>query len=326
MEVEAKRIKREHKRAEKRAEEQNKIKDLDILGMARHELGMGDPSAAAVGGGREGEAEEEGEEEANQEEEEGGFMAFVKWLYSRPKAPPKEWDTFRKDEIDNFINERRSSLIGRLFPESYYFNQMKHKKLKYWGDRDIFLQREGRGVCLWPDPPKGGGESYFGLWRADVPNGYGVFRWFTGDVYLGMWSNGLEQGFGVYKYGPYGEFGGDRYEGMYFGGVRQGTGTYFYAGGYDEDGIPMPGGVYMGEWLKGKMHGYGILSYSDGEYYVGHWNYDQKHGLGVSHAPVLFDCYPMTFSSEGTFLMCFPIKSAGLRLGHGKWRCSGRQV
>ena len=113
---------------------------------------------------------------------------------------------------------------------------------------------------------------------------------------------------------------------MYFGGVRQGTGTYFYAGGYDEDGIPMPGGVYMGEWLKGKMHGYGILSYSDGEYYVGQWKYDQKHGLGVSPAPVLFACYPMTFSSQATFLMCFPIISAGLRLGLGKWRCSGRQV
>ena len=98
---------------------------------------------------------------------------------------------------------------------------------------------------------------------------------------MGQWSNGVEQGFGVYRYGPYGDFGGDRYEGMYFGGNRQGTGSYFYAGGVDEDGKPVPGGVFLGEWLKGRMHGSGILSYSDGEYYVGAWKYDKKEGLGV---------------------------------------------
>jgi len=303
MEVEAKRLKRERKRAEKRAEEQKKIEDLDVLGMARHELGIAQPNADPnlqqmnwQHGNDDGDGEG-GEGGAQEEEDEGGFLGFVKWLFARPKAPPKEWDTFRKDEIDNFINDRRSSLIGKLFPESYYFNQMKHKKLRYWGDRDIFRQREGRGVCIWPDPPKGGGESYYGLWRADVPNGYGVFRWFTGDVYLGMWSNGLEQGFGVYKYGPYGEFGGDRYEGMYFGGVRQGTGTYFYAGGFDDEMKPVPGGVYMGEWLKGKMHGKGILSYTDGEYFVGSWKYDKKDGLGVP-APGPYACTALPHRSS----------------------------
>ena len=164
---------------------------------------------------------------------------------------------------------------------THKFAQIKNTKLRYWGDRDVLRQRDGRGICFWPDPPKGGGESYYGLWRADVPNGHGVFRWFTGDVYMGQWTNGQEQGFGVYRYGPYGEFGGDRYEGMYFGGCRQGTGIYFYAGGQDEDGNPIPGGVYLGEWLKGKMHGMGVLAYSDGEYYVGHWKYDMKDGLGV---------------------------------------------
>lgn len=54
-----------------------------------------------------------------------------------------------------------------------------------------------------------------------------------------------------------------------------------YAGGVDDDGETVPGGVYLGEWLKGQMHGRGILSYSDGEYYVGDWRHDGKNGLGI---------------------------------------------
>jgi hypothetical protein len=98
---------------------------------------------------------------------------------------------------------------------------------------------------------------------------------------MGQWSMGLEQGFGVYRYGPYGEFGGDRYEGMYFAGNRQGTGSYTYAGGVDEDGQMMPGGIFLGDWLKGRMHGKGILAYTDGEYFIGNWKHDKKDGLGT---------------------------------------------
>ena len=286
MQDEARRLKREHKRAQKRVDEQKKVDDLDVLGMARHELGIKEedpakPNASSMQWQHGADDDSEQHTPHEEEDDTGGIIGFVKWLFARPKAPPKEWETFRRDEIDNYISERRASLIGKLWPESFYFSQMKNPKLKYWGDYDIYRRREGRGVCLWPDPPKGGGESYYGLWRADLPNGHGVFRWFTGDVYMGQWSNGLEQGFGVYRYGPYGEFQGDRYEGMYFGGSRQGTGSYFYAGGFDEDDKPVPGGVYLGEWLKGKMHGLGILSYSDGEYYVGAWKYDKKEGMGV---------------------------------------------
>jgi hypothetical protein len=29
------------------------------------------------------------------------------------------------------------------------------------------------------------------------------------------------------------------------------------------------GGVYMGEWIQGKMHGQGFMLYPDGEHYIG---------------------------------------------------------
>ena len=194
---EKRRLKREQKRAQSRLAEQKETKDLDVLGMARYELGLKEPEKEKFS-----HADDDDDEQPVQEEEDsGGLIGFVKWLFARPKAPPKEWETFRRDEIENFINERRASIIGKMWPESFYFWQMKNNKLRYWGDRDLLRQREGRGVCFWPDPPKGGGESYYGLWRADMPNGHGVFRWFTGDVYMGQWSNGVEQGFGVYRYG-----------------------------------------------------------------------------------------------------------------------------
>lgn len=68
-----------------------------------------------------------------------------------------------------------------------------------------------------------------------------------------------------------------RFFGAYFSGLRQGTGVYHYAGG-------VPGqlsGIYMGEWVKGLMNGYGILLYTDGESYVGQWKHDKKNGLGT---------------------------------------------
>lgn len=55
--------------------------------------------------------------------------------------------------------------------------------------------------------------------------------------------------------------------------MRQGTGVYYYAGN--------DGGIYIGEWLRGKMNGHGMMMYPDGEYYIGRWKYDQKEGHGV---------------------------------------------
>ena len=53
-----------------------------------------------------------------------------------------------------------------------------------------------------------------------------------------------------------------RYEGAYHKGVRQGSGIYKYGNG-------MEGGVYMGEWIQGKMNGQGFMLYPDGEHYIG---------------------------------------------------------
>eukprot|EP00961_Rhodomonas_salina_P194080 2620209-Rhodomonas_salina.5 len=49
------------------------------------------------------------------------------------------------------------------------------------GERSATGLRDGRGVGVWPDPPKGGGEQYLGLWRDDHPCESGVFCWYSGE-------------------------------------------------------------------------------------------------------------------------------------------------
>ncbi|MEI6807773.1 MAG: ankyrin repeat domain-containing protein [bacterium] len=45
------------------------------------------------------------------------------------------------------------------------------------------------------------------------------------------------------------------------------------------------GAVYSGGLLKGKMHGYGVLTFQDGEKYDGQWIENEKHGEGKATFP-----------------------------------------
>lgn len=41
------------------------------------------------------------------------------------------------------------------------------------------------------------------------------------------------------------------------------------------------GDNYVGEWLNGKRHGQGILTYANGDKYVGEWNDNKRNGQGT---------------------------------------------
>eukprot|EP00960_Hanusia_phi_P000574 14770-Hanusia_phi.AAC.2 len=116
-----------------------------------------------------------------------------------------------------------------------------------------------------------------GLWRGDQPNTSGVLCWFNGDIYMGEFMEGGKfQGSGVYRYGDTGEFAGDVFRGTYIAGLRTGQGVYQF----NANGSRPQGGEYIGQWLKGKFHGLGVLRYKDGESFVGDWTHDLKNGLG----------------------------------------------
>jgi hypothetical protein len=71
-------------------------------------------------------------------------------------------------------------------------------------------QRDSELVCVHTNLLVHETESYYGLWRADQPNSFGVFRWYDGDMYLGEWDVGKMQGYGVYSYSYRGDHPKDR--------------------------------------------------------------------------------------------------------------------
>ena len=87
-----------------------------------------------------------------------------------------------------------------------------------------------------------------------------------------------------------------RYEGAYHKGIRQGSGVYRY-------GKNNEGGVYMGEWLQGKMNGCGFMLYPDGEHYIGLCSFALVCAL--LYWSVLFSSHwSVLFSSHWSVLFC----------------------
>eukprot|EP00291_Cryptomonas_curvata_P014417 CAMPEP_0172152176 /NCGR_PEP_ID=MMETSP1050-20130122/681_1 /TAXON_ID=233186 /ORGANISM="Cryptomonas curvata, Strain CCAP979/52" /LENGTH=453 /DNA_ID=CAMNT_0012820447 /DNA_START=26 /DNA_END=1384 /DNA_ORIENTATION=- len=264
-----KKQRREQRRASVRVSTIRESENLNALEMAQAEVQALNNYQAGLDDG---------------EAEEDPILKCIQWLLKPPKHPPKPWETYRRDEIVSYIEDTRKGLvcISFLVPESLLYWMQRRRRLKYFGEKNSKGLRDGRGIAFWPDPPFGGGESYFGLWRDHEPHGHGMFRWFDGDMYFGEWSGGLFEGYGVYQYGPLGAYAYDSYNGAYYQGMRQGTGIYTFSGKNEADLQRHRGsGVYIGEWLKGMMHGLGLLNYEDGEYYIGTWKLDKKDGIGV---------------------------------------------
>ena len=109
--------------------------------------------------------EQENEDTAENEVDESqksGLMECLRWLFKGESAPPKEWKTYRREEIQNYISSKREIFIGRIFSEGLYYKSVQRKKIRYWGDYDGKGRRDGRGICWWPDPPLGGGGCHTG--------------------------------------------------------------------------------------------------------------------------------------------------------------------
>ena len=75
-------------------------------------------------------------------------------------------------------------------------------------------------------------------------NGFGVWKYSTGDVYKGEWRNGEMEGIGVYNF--------------------KGAGD-----------------IYRGEWKSNKIHGFGTFTYASGAYYSGEFKDGKRNGLGT---------------------------------------------
>lgn len=89
----------------------------------------------------------------------------------------------------------------------------------------------------------------------DCENGFGTYKWFSASrYYTGEWRNGYRHGFGEVTYGAYHALKGCSYSGNWAEGYYEGTGEFKYA----------DGSRFLGEWVKDKKQGFGVLYAPDG--------------------------------------------------------------
>ncbi|XP_037136637.1 alsin-like isoform X2 [Syngnathus acus] len=112
---------------------------------------------------------------------------------------------------------------------------------------------------------------YSGSWLAGRVHGRGTMRWPDGRTYTGNFTNGLEDGFGECMI---------------------------------PDKLLNKAGCYQGHWRDGKIHGFGVYRYANGEVYEGCFNDGQRHGYGMLRSG------KMDKTSSGVFI--------------GQWVCDKR--
>ncbi len=132
------------------------------------------------------------------------------------------------------------------------------------------------------------GDSYFGQFFNNKPNGFGTFVEENGDKYIGQWKNGKMDGQGTYiqgskssrKFlfvlGSRSKKSGDKYVGQWKNGEMDGQGTYIWGSRSKKSGDK-----YVGQWKNGAMNGFGKLTVSDGGIYIGEFFKNKKHGQGI---------------------------------------------
>jgi len=118
---------------------------------------------------------------------------------------------------------------------------------------------------------------YEGEWSNKKPNGHGKClpaecNFNIDGSYYGGFRNGLRDGEG-YSF----EGSGFSYSGNYSKDLREGFGVYRKCFGY----IPYACIIYKGNWHLDKKHGYGNLTYANGDFFVGTFKEDQQDGQGV---------------------------------------------
>lgn len=106
-----------------------------------------------------------------------------------------------------------------------------------------------------------------GFVEDEVFQGYGVIEWDSGDVYIGDLKDGIREGSGIWRSAD----GSKEYIGTWLGGHRHGWGILEHPNGEK----------YEGEWEFGKMHGVGRLSSANGDCYEGGFANGKYHGIGV---------------------------------------------
>lgn len=135
-----------------------------------------------------------------------------------------------------------------------------------------------------------GVEAQTGCISGNCTEGYGTFKWSTGEIYVGYWQGGKRYGEGTNLFAD-----GTRYSGMWLNDKRNGYGENFYIDGTTKAGfwnLDVFKGVNSNPFSTSKQtgciygdctNGYGTYLWEDGERYVGDWLNDARNGHGINY-------------------------------------------
>ncbi|XP_014251710.1 alsin [Cimex lectularius] len=176
-----------------------------------------------------------------------------------------DWLQAFQTTIKTFLNK---PVIPISRSASYTFTKHPmYKDAKYTGKWHLG-KMDGKGKLEWPD-----GRAYTGQFRNNLCHGTGKMEIPDVSVYEGQWRDGFQNGYGITKYEN-----GDVYIGYYKDGFENGHGVR-KTGRFTSS----QASVYVGEWLIGQKHGYGVLNnICTGEKYMGLWTGNLKNGSGLS--------------------------------------------
>lgn len=186
----------------------------------------------------------------------------VQWGMTLPEVE-KKTGALDFDELNLYIR----TLITEDFAINFYFldGKLNHIKLTATQKRltDLALETyNNTGIRLLPEGR---------VLSGNVVDGTGTMMWGNGAAtYQGEWSYGLPHGKGQYIDSFGNKYDGEFKLGFFWGQARFFSETYKYS--------------YTGEFVMGKKHNKGRITYANKTAYDGQWFQDNMHGYGTYFA------------------------------------------
>ena len=169
-----------------------------------------------------------------------GVSSKIKIIEEPEVRSEVKHDNFEARQDDGMLQSR---ILDDVLNPTSVFNG---DQMIYRGEMDATLQRDGKGIFIFPN-----GDRYEGEWKLDKCHGRGIM---------------------YFKLGTNHPYAGGRYEGEFRNNKLEGKGKY-----YNRSDIL----IYDGEVVDGMKHGRGIFLEEGNNWYDGCFSEDLKHGEGT---------------------------------------------
>ena len=178
----------------------------------------------------------------------------------------------RPDGIGGVTDADGARLIGEYDEDGKVKSWIGHgywseSGRKFFGEYVDIENGRGNGLIIYPD-----GSKYVGELFSAEPHGQGVMTLDDGHKYVGEFSDGQRHGQGTYFWPE-----GNKYVGEFKDGKQHGLGAFYFN---DNDLGQLKGAVYRGENYEGAFHGYGSLTFPNGDQYIGSFEKNSIKGPG----------------------------------------------